>query len=92
VLPDAPPPRFVHAAAFRTTQLWLFGGKNDDTYFNDFFCCDLHEHMWYRLQTATTLEPRAWHTAFWIVEGTNHFFAIYGIAVVGTRRPVDVRL
>jgi hypothetical protein len=74
----APSPRFAHAALFSTTQMWLFGGKNQDTYMNDFYCCDMYEAMWFKITTQAVPEPRAWHSAFWIYKGDLPMFSIFG--------------
>lgn len=74
----APSPRCGHAAAFITTQLWLFGGKNEDTFFNDFYCCDLYENKWYQIKTRVAPESRAWASAFWINDGGEYYFTVFG--------------
>jgi N-acetylneuraminic acid mutarotase len=77
-IPNPLSPRFAHATAFTTTQLWLFGGKKEVAYFNDFYCCDLYEERWFRIETRTIPEARAWHSAFWVNTRNAVFFTIYG--------------
>jgi hypothetical protein len=61
----------------------LFGGKDHNNYLNDFYCCDIHECTWYKIESPTTPEPRAWATAFWIQNENLWFFSIFGGASKG---------
>ncbi|OHT00641.1 hypothetical protein TRFO_32668 [Tritrichomonas foetus] len=77
---EGPTPRFAHAAAALGTQLWLYGGKGPNGYLNDLYCYDFLSNAWWKLpDTPNHPEPRAWASAFWILEGkADYKFAIFG--------------
>ena len=77
---NKPEGRFAHASCVSEDQIWIFGGKNNTKYFNDFFCYDFSINKWSKIITQKAPEPRAWHSAFWITDRKtkNLYFTIFG--------------
>ncbi|KAK9448143.1 uncharacterized protein V1518DRAFT_419791 [Limtongia smithiae] len=60
----APPARANHSMVYYNDRLFMFGGLNQDTLFNDTWCFDLRSRMWFLIpQYGLTPKPVESHTA-----------------------------
>ncbi|KAJ1302953.1 hypothetical protein OPQ81_003246 [Rhizoctonia solani] len=58
----SPPARGGHAMAAHQNKLYLFGGSNDKTLYNDIWCFDVSTRVWTELRFMGSIPPpRAYH-------------------------------
>ncbi|KAJ3425089.1 faciogenital dysplasia protein [Anaeramoeba flamelloides] len=62
-----PTKRYGHSASVISDQLWIFGGKSENTFFNDLYCFITSSSTWYSLEVSGTLPtPRFFNSASFI--------------------------
>ncbi|KAJ3450697.1 faciogenital dysplasia protein [Anaeramoeba flamelloides] len=62
-----PTKRYGHSASVISDQLWIFGGKSENIFFNDLYCFITSSLTWYSLEVSGTLPaPRYFNSASFI--------------------------
>ena len=59
-------------------RIFVLGGRNGNTFFNDIWVFDTETEQWQQLQAHASLSPRAYHTAtlvrdceLWVIGGSD---------------------
>ncbi|POG61098.1 hypothetical protein GLOIN_2v1706619 [Rhizophagus irregularis DAOM 181602=DAOM 197198] len=59
-----PPPRSGHVSCVYENKIYIFGGSDGDTYYNDTWCYDIQENVWTELSCIGYIPtPREYHGA-----------------------------
>lgn len=71
---QCPPPRFGHTLTIFKDNAYLFGGKNQSYFLNDFWVFNTKSNEWNIIESVTKPEARAYHSSNII----NDFFITFG--------------